>query len=123
MNAMISDIATAFQDASVLSCAGDAFAARMAGSLLRAVGLPELVTERLDEYEANALDLAQRPQELDSLRRRLDQNRRSSPLFDTDRLRRHLEAAYEMMRRRTESGEQPAAFEVHEQDESLSPRL
>lgn len=107
----------------VLTCAGDAFAARMAGSLLRTVGLPELITERLDQYEAKALDLAQQPQELDSLRRRLDQNRRSSPLFDTDRFRRHLEAAYEMMWRRAESGEQPAAFDVHDQDESLSPRL
>jgi len=36
-------------------CAGESFASRMAGSLLKAVGLPELITHSLEEYEAVAL--------------------------------------------------------------------
>ena len=98
----------------VLTCAGDAFAARMAGSLLRSAGLPELITDRADQYEAKALELAQRPQELDSLRRRLEQNRRSMPAFDTDRSRRYLEAAYEQMWRRYQQGERPAGFDLQD---------
>jgi predicted O-linked N-acetylglucosamine transferase (SPINDLY family) len=96
----------------VLTCSGDAFAARMAGSLLRSVGLPELITDDAGQYEARALQLAQRPEELDSLRRRLEKNRGSAPLFDTDLFRRHLEAAYEGMWRRYQQGEAPMGFDV-----------
>ena len=42
----------------VLTCAGDGFASRMAGSLLRAIGLPELVTHSLSDYESLAFQLA-----------------------------------------------------------------
>jgi protein O-GlcNAc transferase len=105
----------------VLTCAGDAFAARMAGSLLRSAGLPELITDRADQYEAKALELAQRPPELDSLRRRLEQNRRSMPLFDTDRSRRHLEAAYEQMWGRYQQSEPPAGFDLQDQGPSEKP--
>jgi protein O-GlcNAc transferase len=96
----------------VLSCAGEAFAARMGGSLLRAVGLPELVAASWTEYEAKAVDLALRPATLERLRTRLTGEGRSSTLFDTDRMRRHLESAYAEMWRRHESGEPPASFAV-----------
>jgi predicted O-linked N-acetylglucosamine transferase (SPINDLY family) len=81
----------------VLTCAGEAFAARMAGSLLQTIGLPELVTCNLAEYEALALELATSPTRLAEIRTKLANNRDTSPLFDTDRFCRNLESAYQGM--------------------------
>jgi predicted O-linked N-acetylglucosamine transferase (SPINDLY family) len=96
----------------VLTCAGEAFAARMAGSLLQAVGLPELITHSLADYEAKALKLAQQPQMLRSLRQRLGDKRRTAPVFDTDRCRRSLESAYVEMWQRHERGRGRASFAI-----------
>jgi len=96
----------------VLTCAGRSFAARVAGSLVHAVGLPELVTASLAEYEALALALARGPARLAELRGRLERNRLTAPLFDIERYRRHLEAAYETMWERHLRGEAPQAFNV-----------
>jgi predicted O-linked N-acetylglucosamine transferase (SPINDLY family) len=76
----------------LVTCAGNAFAGRVGASLLHAVGLPELVTRSLAEYEALALALARDPVRLRGLRRRLEENRRRTPLFDTARFCRQLEA-------------------------------
>ncbi len=96
----------------VVTCAGEAFAARMAGSLLHAIGLPELVTHSLPEYEALALQLAIDKPRLAELRQRLADNRVTYPLFDTDLFRRHIEAAYVTMWEKTQRGEAPATFAV-----------
>ena len=96
----------------VLTCAGEAFAARMAGSLLRAVGLPEMVTGTLQDYEALALKIATRPALLGGIREKLARNRLTAPLFDTDRFRHHIEAAYATMWKRYQRGEKPASFSV-----------
>ena len=77
----------------VLTCAGEAMAARMAGSLLRAVGLPELVTTSLADYEALALALAREPSRIAALKATLARNRESYPLFDSERFTRQFEAA------------------------------
>jgi predicted O-linked N-acetylglucosamine transferase (SPINDLY family) len=98
----------------ILTCAGQTFAARMAGSLLRAMRLPELITSNLEEYEALALELARTPQRLNELRRRVAQNRVTSPLFDGGRICRHLESAYTAMWRRTEFGMPPDSFSVED---------
>ena len=95
----------------VLTCAGEAFAARMAGSLLTAIGLPELVTSTLDAYEALALRLAGDPALLAATRQKLARNRDTSPLFDTDRFRRSIEAAYTTMWERHQRGEGPHGAE------------
>ncbi len=100
----------------VLTCSGEAFAARMAGSLLKAVGLPELITHSLEEYEALALKLASSPSLLSGLRDRLARNRTAAPLFDTPRFCRHLETAYGMMWQRHLRGEPPGALRVPQQD-------
>ena len=84
----------------------------MAGSLLQAVGLPELITHSLAAYEAKALELAQQPETLQGLRRSLDEKRRDSPVFDTDRCRRSLESAYQEMWQRYERGQGPESFAV-----------
>ena len=89
----------------VITCAGDTFASRVAGSLLRAVGLPELVTSCLADYEALAAQLAREPGRLAGIRERLRANRLSAPLFDCRRFTRDLEAAYEAMWRRYQQDE------------------
>ncbi len=96
----------------VLTCAGRSFAARVAGSLLRAVGLPELITTSLEEYEERALALAREPAVLGGLRRKLAETRLQAPLFDSGAFCRYLEAAYEGMSRRYVLGLPPTALRV-----------
>jgi predicted O-linked N-acetylglucosamine transferase (SPINDLY family) len=96
----------------VLTLAGEAMAARYAGSLLRAVGLPELVTRNADEYETTARHLARSPALLADLRARLTRDRPTLPLFDSARFCRHLEEAFHGMWQRSERGEAPASFAV-----------
>jgi protein O-GlcNAc transferase len=96
----------------VLTCAGRSYAARSAASLLSAIGLPELVTSNLEEYEALALKLARDPDLLGGLRNRLARNRSTTPLFDTKRLCRHLEHAYQEMYARWQRGEPARSFAV-----------
>jgi predicted O-linked N-acetylglucosamine transferase (SPINDLY family) len=96
----------------VVTCAGGAFASRVAGSLLAAVGLPELITASVPDYEALALRLARDPDQLSAVRQKLARNRDVYPLFDTARFTRHLEAAYTNMWERAERGERPRSFAV-----------
>ncbi|EJN09707.1 putative O-linked N-acetylglucosamine transferase, SPINDLY family [Bradyrhizobium sp. YR681] len=96
----------------VVTCPGKSFAGRVASSLLRGIGMPELVTSDLGSYERLALRLALEPALLDDTRKRLQQNRLSQPLFDSDRYRRNLEAAYVTMWERWQRGDKPAGFAV-----------
>ena len=81
----------------VLTMLGPLFAGRVAASLLRAVGLPDLVTHSFAAYEAQALALARDPARLGALRDRLAANRNTAPLFDSPRYTRDYEAALERM--------------------------
>jgi protein O-GlcNAc transferase len=76
---------------------GRSFASRVAASLLTAMQMPELITDSLQAYEALALKLAQDPALLKSLRDGIAKNRDTTALFDADRLRRNVEAAYVTM--------------------------
>ena len=105
----------------VLTCAGEAFAARMAGSLLQALGLPELITHSLEDYEALALKLATTPTQMTAIRARLADRRLNSPLFDTARFCRHLEAAYLGMWERQQSGRPPMTFSVAPLEAAIAP--
>ncbi len=96
----------------VLTCAGEAFASRVAASLLVAAGLPGLVTSSLEEYEALALALVADRARLAGLRQHLLQRRAGGSLFNTKRLRLQLEDAYLHMYQRSDQGLAPAAFEV-----------
>jgi acetyl-CoA acetyltransferase len=91
----------------VLTCTGDTFPSRVGASLLSAVGLPELITHSLAEYEALALRLAREPALIDGLRQRLAASRAQAPLFDMPRLARHIESAYEAMVARAHTGQLP----------------
>jgi predicted O-linked N-acetylglucosamine transferase (SPINDLY family) len=81
----------------VLTCPGETFQSRVAASLLHAVGLPGLVMPDLASYEETAVRLATEPGALAAIRHRLDENRLTYPLFDTERYARDLERAYDAL--------------------------
>jgi predicted O-linked N-acetylglucosamine transferase (SPINDLY family) len=99
-------------DVPVVTTPGAAMAGRVATSLLRAVGLDDLVTASLDDYRHLAVRLARDRQALAALKARLAASRATAPLFDTARYTRHLESAYRTMMARHRRGEPPAAFTV-----------
>jgi len=96
----------------LLTCAGEAFAARMAGSLLRSLALAELVTCSEAEYERRALEIIGQPWKLREIRARLSAGLGAAGLFDSGRYCRGLEAAYLEMSARAAHGEPPASFSV-----------
>lgn len=91
---------------------GETFASRVAGSLLRAMDLPELIVGSMAEYEALAARLARDPALLAETRAKLGRNRASSPLFDTPRYVRNLESAYQRMWERHLRGKPPAQIDL-----------
>ena len=84
----------------VVTCMGNGFHARVAGSLVHAAGLAELVTHSLEDYEALAMALAAQPDRVRRLKAKLGDHRAASPLFDTGRFCRNLEAVYIAMWRK-----------------------
>lgn len=74
---------------------GNTFVSRVAASLLRSVGLEELVTETWEDYFELALSLAHDKNRYQSIRSRLSANRLTHPLFNTERFTRDLEKLYE----------------------------
>jgi protein O-GlcNAc transferase len=96
----------------LLTCSGEAFAARMGGSLLRALGLPELITHSREEYESRGLELLMHPDRLVAMRERLAVQRHTTRLFDTKTFCRHLERAYVRMWQRAGRGQPPETFSV-----------
>jgi len=111
-NAGATGIAALWSGVPLLTVRGEAFVGRMAASMLHAVGLPELVTDNLEEYEALALKLAKDSAVLAAIRRKLQDNLRRTPLFDTDRCRRYIEQAYTNMVDIHLRGERPRSFAV-----------
>ncbi len=99
----------------LLSLAGETMVSRMAGSLLNALGLPELVTCNMQAYEKQAIHYATHLEQLAELRERLAKNRTSWPLFDTPRFVRNLERAYTQMVERAQAGLPPASITVVEE--------
>jgi predicted O-linked N-acetylglucosamine transferase (SPINDLY family) len=98
----------------VITYLGDTFPGRVAASLLHAVGLEELVTASLKDYEDLARKLARNPEQLAAIRAKLERNRSLMPLFDTPRYTRNLETAYVMMWERQQKSLPPEGFDVVE---------
>jgi predicted O-linked N-acetylglucosamine transferase (SPINDLY family) len=96
----------------VLTATGASFVGRVAASMLHAVGLAELVTRDLAEYEARAIRFATDAPYRRAIREALAANRAAAPLFDTGRFRRHIERAYEEMHAIACRGEPPRGFAV-----------
>jgi predicted O-linked N-acetylglucosamine transferase (SPINDLY family) len=96
----------------VLTRVGETFASRVASSLLTAVGLPELIAPSREAFVATAIDLAANPDRLKALREKLERNRLSAPLFDTELYTRRLESAFEAMHARRVAGLPPDDIRV-----------
>jgi predicted O-linked N-acetylglucosamine transferase (SPINDLY family) len=96
----------------VLTQFGEAFAGRVAASLLHAVGLPELVARSREEYETVAVDLAKNPDRLHAIKQKLERNRLTGPLFDAAHFTRDLETAYAAMTQRYRAGLLPDHIDV-----------
>jgi len=96
----------------VITCLGTTFAGRVGASLLQAVGLPDMVTRTLEEYEGLALKLARDPLMLGTVKSRLQSNRSTHPLFDSKRFARQIEAAYQTMWERHQRGDPPESFSI-----------
>ncbi len=96
----------------VLTQVGESFAARVAASLLKAIELPELITETPEQYVHQAVDYARDREKLGKLRKKLAEKRLTAPLFDTALFCRHLEAAFKMISQRQQAGMPPDHFQV-----------
>lgn len=99
----------------LLALAGTTMVSRMAGSLLHAIGLPELIANNAQEYRDKAIYYGTHPVELGSIRMRLQANKSTWPLFDTKRFVRNLESGYRQMAARARAGLPPAAITVMEE--------
>ena len=98
----------------VVTKLGLGFSARVAGSLLNAIGLPELATTSAEQYERLALDLATNSETLVEIRRKLLERRNTAPLFDTELFANHIERAYQQAYQRYFDGKEPDHIEVAE---------
>lgn len=96
----------------VLTMQGNSFASRVASSLLTAIGLPELITKSIGEYELLAGNLASDPDKLRSIKEKLEANKLTMPLFNTRQFAENLEKLYEIAHQRSISGQQPDSIRV-----------
>lgn len=76
----------------MLTCRGATFAGRVGASLMRAVELPDLITDSLQAYRERLLALVMTPAVLNQYRQHLTQQRRRLSLFDTRAFARDWEA-------------------------------
>ena len=83
----------------VITCYGNAFPGRVAASLLRRSTCRSWSTRDLADYEALALELADNPALLKATSQKLARNRLTTPLYDSERFRQNIEAAYKKMLR------------------------
>jgi predicted O-linked N-acetylglucosamine transferase (SPINDLY family) len=79
----------------VLTCIGETFPGRVAASLLKAIGLPELIATSQVDYVEIAINLASDPQRLKSIRNKLSENRLKTPLFNSTLFAKQIEAGYQ----------------------------
>jgi protein O-GlcNAc transferase len=100
----------------VVTLQGTHFASRVSSSVLSAIGLPELITHSLKEFEALAVQLALNTADLHAIRQRLAKQRLIAPLFDTPRFVRNLESAYKEMWATFLKGEASRQIQVLEKD-------
>jgi len=96
----------------VLTCTGESFASRVAASLLNAIGLPELVTHSQEEYETLAIKLGNNPEQNNLIKDKLQANRLTTPLFDTDLLAKHIESAFTQIYERYQNDEPPETLYI-----------
>ena len=88
----------------VLTFTGDSFQARMGASILNAANMPELITSSIEDYEALAIELAQTPKKIRTLKDKLINNLSTAPLYDTKLFAKSIESAYKTMHSRNHKG-------------------
>jgi protein O-GlcNAc transferase len=98
----------------VLTKQGKSYTARMASSLLKSLGMNELITTNELDYEKLALDLAQNTDKIAYIKQKLIKNRKSMPLFNTELFTRHLEDGYKRAYQKSLNGEKPDTIIVPE---------
>jgi predicted O-linked N-acetylglucosamine transferase (SPINDLY family) len=99
----------------LLTRTGQSFASRVAASLLLATGLPELVVQTAEDYEKLALTYYKDREALKALKAKLDMNRNTSPLFDSERYVKNLEQLYIQMIKRQRAGLTPDHINVSDE--------
>lgn len=107
----------------LVTYSGRSFATRVAGSLLKAIDLEELITTNLNTYKALALELANNPEKLNAIKTKLQNNRDSCPLFDTVRYKNNLQRAFKHMMELYEDGSEAETFYVSDLDNSQNQLL
>lgn len=100
----------------VMTINGGHFSSRVSASILKAIGLTELIANDIGEYEELAVDIANSPEHLQVLKKKVEKNRLTTPLFDTPRFTRNLERAYREMISVARRGELPKQIDVQELD-------
>lgn len=81
----------------LLTLCGRTFSSRMAGSLLQAVDLPQLITHTAQDYEDRAVALAHDPASIAAMKQQLQENRLRCALFDSPQFVSDLEDLYERL--------------------------
>lgn len=98
----------------IITYPGDTFASRVTASMLKAIGLDELILPTLEAYEATAIALGRDPTRTAALKARVDANRPVTPLFDTARWVRNVERAYGLIWDNYLAGHPPRQMDVVE---------
>lgn len=96
----------------VITLKGKHFASRVSASLLGAIKLPELVTDKFEDMENLAVKLATDKKAKAKLDKKLEKNRLTTPLFDTPLFARNLENLYSQMWPRYLDGKKPIHLKI-----------
>ena len=76
---------------------GESFASRVAASLLNAIEMPELITNSIQEYEELAIVIDKDPQRVVALKQKLENNKLTTPLFDSTSFAQNIEELFALM--------------------------
>ncbi len=98
----------------LITNSGRSFSSRVAGSLLTAAGLPELITTNLNDYKTLAFELANNPEKLSEIKSKLINQRETCKLFDTEHYKDNLQTAFEEMIRLRQNHSSNETFHVSE---------
>lgn len=97
----------------VISMIGKTFCARVSSSLLNAVGLDDLITQSIEDYEALICELIEDKEKLKSIKTRLNNNIKTQPLFDSERYAKDFENAMKNIYKIHQNKEQPRDIYVN----------
>ena len=96
----------------VLTKRGSTAQGRLAESLIRATGVPQLIVEDRQSYVETAIELARDPARLREHQQVLKDSLPHAPLFDAQRMVRQFEIIYDHVSERVRSGLKPDHFDV-----------